>query len=290
MLFSLDKIGFGDVFQILVLTVAVYYVLNLFRRTRSAQMLGALVSVMVGVALLAWIADFQVLGWIIGRIFVYLAFVLVIIFQPEIRQTLAAIGRNWRSTVHNGSSPDNFIDTIADVALQFSRSKTGALMAIERQIHLDGYCENGTVLNAPLVPKLLSAIFFPNAPLHDGGVIIRGDTIVAARCVFPLSSTSDIGLGMRHRAAIGLSEQTDAIVVIVSEETGDISIAYQGRFIPDLTSTHLKRYLKMLMPKEGVTDVIRHAIDKIESERRPDLMTCQKPDTCKTVSESEMPK
>ena len=269
-MFSWLKVGFGDIFQILVLTVAVYYVLNLFRRTRSAQMLGALVGIVIVLTLLAWMADLQVLGWIVGKIIVYVAFALVVIFQPEIRQALAVIGRGWRASGHAASSSDHFIAGMVEVASALSRTKTGALIAIERQISLDAYCENGTMLNAPLVSKLLQAIFYPKAPLHDGGVIIRGETIIAARCVFPLSAREDIGYGMRHRAALGLSEQSDAVILIVSEETGDISIAYEGRLIKDLTPTHLTRYLRLLMPKEGLTDAVRRAIDQIEMERSPE--------------------
>ncbi len=269
-MFSSFQLGFGDIFQIMVLTVAVYYVLNLFRRTRSAQMLGALVGIVIVLTLLSWMADLQVLGWIVAKIFVYVAFALVVIFQPEIRQTLAMVGRGLRASGHAASSSDRFVEGMVETASALSRTKTGALIAIERQISLDAYCENGTMLNAPLVFKLLQNIFFPNAPLHDGGVIIRGETIVAARCVFPLSSREDIGYGMRHRAALGLSEQADAVIIIVSEETGDISIAYDGRLIKDLTPTHLTRYLRLLMPKEGLTDAVRRAIDQIEMERSPE--------------------
>lgn len=268
-MFSSLKVDLGDVFQILVMAVAVYYVLNLFRRTRSAQMLGGLAVIVAVLAFLAWVADLQVLGWIVMKIFIYVAFALVVIFQPEIRQALAVIGRGWRTSSNAATSSDRFVDSIVEVASSLSRTRTGALIAIERQINLDSFCENGTMLNAPLVPKLLCAIFFPNAPLHDGGVIIRGETIIAARCVFPLSSQENIGHGMRHRAAVGLSEQSDALVIIVSEETGDISIAYDGRLIGDLTPTHLARYLKLLMPKEGVTDALRRVLGQMEVERNP---------------------
>ena len=288
-MFSWLKVGFGDIFQILVLTVAVYYVLNLFRRTRSAQMLWALVAIVFVLALLSRVADLQVLGWIVMKIVVYVAFALVVIFQPEIRQTLAVIGRGWRTTARKASSSDRFIDGMVEVATSLARTKTGALIAIERQINLDSYCGNGTMLNAPLVPKLLQAIFFPNAPLHDGGVIIRGDTILAARCVFPLSDREDIGYGMRHRAAVGLSEQSDAIVLIVSEETGDISIAYDGRLMRDLTPTHLARYLKLMMPKEGFTDAVRHAIDVFETERNPEAGDEAAPSPAPDVREEATP-
>ena len=268
-MFSSLKVGGGDVFQILVLAVAVYYVLNLFRRTRSAQMLGALASIVCLLAFLALVAKLQVLGWIVMKIIVYVAFALVVIFQPEIRQALAVIGRGWRTYSRTDSSSDRVIDSIVEVASSLSRTKTGALIAIERQINLDAFSVNGTVLNAPLVSKLLCAIFFPNAPLHDCGVILRGETILAAGCVFPLSAREDIGHGPRHRAALGLSEQTDAVIVVVSEETGDISIAYDGRLLSDLTPTHLTRYLRLLMPKEGLTDAVRRAIDQMEMGRGP---------------------
>lgn len=271
-MFSQFKVGFGDVFQILVLTVAVYYVLNLFRRTRSAQMLGGLVAVVIALVVLTIGAELQVLGWLATKFIIYGAFALVVIFQPEIRQMLEVIGRRrWRSSTQTASSSDRFVSEIVDVLTSLSRTKTGALVAIERQISLDPYRENGTLLNAPFVPRLLASIFYPGAPLHDGGVIIRGETILAARCVFPLSPREDIGYGMRHRAALGLSEQSDAIVLIVSEETGDISIAYDNRLITDLTPTHLTRYLKLLLPREGLTDAVRRAIDQIEHERVPDV-------------------
>ena len=269
-MFSNFKIGFGDVIQILVLTFAVYYVLNLFRRTRSTQMLGALFAVIIVLIGMAYLFKLQVLGWLVSRLIVYIAFALAIIFQPEIRQTLANIGQNWKLAAGGGASSDGFIDDIVEVATSLSRTKTGALIALERQISLDSYCANGTMLNAPFVTRLLTSIFFPNAPLHDGGVIIRGETILAARCVFPLSSREDIGYGMRHRAALGLSEQTDAVVIIVSEETGDVSIAYEGNFYKDLTPTHLKRYLNILLPQDGFKSAVRKAIDQIELERTPD--------------------
>ena len=269
-MFSGLKVGFGDIFQILVLTVAVYYVLNLFRRTRSAQMLGGFGAIVAVLLVFSRFADLQVLSWIVTKIVVGVAFALVVIFQPEIRQMLAAIGRGLRTSANAASSSDHFINGMVEVVTSLSRTKTGALIAIERQINLDPFCENGTMLNAPLVSTLLTAIFFPNAPLHDGGVIIRGETILAARCVFPLSTRDDIGHGMRHRAAVGLSEQSDAVVIVVSEETGDISVAYDGRLLSDLTPTHLTRYLKLLMPREGFTDAVRRAIDQIETERSPE--------------------
>lgn len=262
--------GVSDLLQVGVLTVAVYYILNLFRKTRSAQMFGGLILVSLAIFIISLVGKNYVFGLLAKYFLLYVLIALPVIFQPEIRQTLLSLGRRFLSSSHTVSSSDRFTDQLVEVATFLSRDKTGALIAIEKRVHLDSYCENGTVLNAPFVPRLLISIFFHNAPLHDGGVILRGETIVAARCVFPLSENEEIGHGMRHRAALGLSEQTDAVVLVVSEETGDISIAYQGRFMQDLTPTHLRRYLKLLLPKEGLADVLRHAIDEIELERNPE--------------------
>ena len=259
-----------DIFQIVLLAVAIRYVLNLFRRTRSVQMLTAIgIIVVILFLIISFVPQLDVISWVASNLLLYGAFALLIIFQPEIRQTLVSNTSNWRVLSRNSSSSEPLVAALVDVASSLSRTRTGAMVAIERQINLDIYCANGTLLNAPFVPKLLAALFFPRAPLHDGGVILRGETILAAGCVFPLSAREDIGHGMRHRAALGLSEQTDAVILVVSEETGDISIAFDGRLIEDLTPTHLTRYLKLLLPHGGLTDAVRHAIEQIETERAP---------------------
>ncbi len=146
------------------------------------------------------------------------------------------------------------VDHLVQVAVMLGERRIGALMAIERDIGLRNYQENGTKLNAPLVPELLAGLFFPNTPLHDGGVVIKGNQIVAAGCVFPLSGKSELSkqLGTRHRAAVGLSEETDAVIIVVSEETGTISVAYRGRLSRGMDGEHLRRRLSGMLLRGGL--------------------------------------
>ena len=201
------SLGLGDVVQIVILAVAIFFIFDLFRGTRSAQMLFGLTLVLLGLIVLTMVFKFEVLGWLLRKLPVFLVFAVVVIFQPEIRQALAIIGRRRSALGRNRAFTTTRIDHLVAVAEELARNRIGALIAIEREISLNGYRQNGTLLGAPLVPKLLTAIFYPRSPLHDGGVIIRGNTIVAARCIFPLlTSDSSQAFGMRHRAALGLSE------------------------------------------------------------------------------------
>ncbi len=257
------QIGFGDLVQIVILAFCIYFICNLFRGTRSAQMLLGLALVMLGLIVVTRLFNFEVIGWLLRTLSVYLFFGLLVIFQPEIRQALAIIGRRRLLFGEAPGPPANLADNLVSVAESLARQRYGALIAIEREISLDGYRQNGTLLNAPLVPKLLASFFYPNTPLHDGGVILRGSTIVAARCIFPLT-TGDAaqGLGTRHRAAVGLSEETDAAIIVISEERGTISLAFQGRLMGELTPAKLARYLKVLLPKEGIVETWRHVWER----------------------------
>lgn len=259
--------GFGDVFQIVILAVAIYFIFDLFRGTRSAQMLFGLTLVLLGLIVLTMFFKFEVLGWLLRKLPVFMVFALVVIFQPEIRQALAIIGRRRSALGRHAGPSTTRIDHLVAVAADLARNHIGALIAIEREISLDGYRQNGTMLNAPLVPKLLSSIFFPRAPLHDGGVIIRGNTIIAARCIFPLlTSDSSQSFGMRHRAALGLSEETDAIVIVVSEENGSMALAFQGHLLQNLSAARLTRYLTALSPREGFLDAWRRILAQMDMD------------------------
>ena len=261
------QLGFGDLFQIAILAVAIYFIFNLFRGTRSAQMLFGLTLVLLGLIALTIVFKFEVLGWLLRKLPLFMVFAVLVIFQPEIRQALAIIGRRRSALGWGGAAAATRIDHLVAAAEEMARGRIGALIAIEREISLDGYRQNGTLLNAPLVPKLLTAIFYPRAPLHDGGVIVRGNTIVAARCIFPLQTAdSSLSYGMRHRAALGLSEETDAFVIIVSEERGTISLAFQGRLLQNLTGARLARYLTALSPKEGILDAWRRILAQIDPD------------------------
>ncbi|MFZ4395190.1 MAG: diadenylate cyclase CdaA [Kiritimatiellia bacterium] len=259
-MFSSLQVGIWDIIrdvaQILILATALYYAFRLVRGTRSAQMLLGLGLVLLTVIGLTIILNLEVLAWLLGTLSVYVAVSLVVIFQPEIRRALAMVGGG---ALVGGGSPHRapVADQLVSIVTRLAARRHGALLAIERDIALKSFLESGVTIDAPLDADLLLTIFFPRTPLHDGGVILRGDRVLAARCVFPLTQRSDLDgeLGTRHRAALGLSEETDAVVVVVSEETGSISIAHDGRLFRHLTPEKLRRYLAALLPERRVRDI-----------------------------------
>ena len=279
------SLDFGDLLQIVILAVGIYFLFSLFRGTRSAQMLFGLTLVLLGLIALTMFFKFEVLGWLLRKLPAFMVVALVVIFQPEIRQALAIVGRRRSGLSWNKTASATRIDHLVLVAEELARNRIGALIAVEREISLDGYRQNGTQLNAPLVPKLLTTIFFPRTPLHDGGVIIRGNTIIAARCIFPLQTVGNAqSFGMRHRAALGLSEETDAIVIVVSEENGTISLAFQGRLLQDLTGPRLARYLSALSPKEGFMEAWRRILAALELDGKPKAEADEAPEEAKEES------
>jgi len=189
---------------------------------------------------------------------------MLIIFQPEIRRALAELGRQpvFRASVEKRSVIDHVVQAVELLA----EHRVGALVALEREIGTRAIQETGTRLDAPIVPELLACIFFPHTPLHDGGVIIRGNKIVSAGCVFPLSHNTELHrtLGTRHRAAVGLSEETDAVIVVVSEETGTISVSYGGRLSRGLDGERLKRFLTALLLKGKPDSAWRRAQEQLD--------------------------
>ena len=244
-------IGLSGVLQILVLAVAFYYLFVFFRGTRGAQMLVGLTILLVVLMGSTHLLQWAELNFILSKFSVGFAVALLIIFQPEIRRALAELGKQ---PVFSGSvERRSVIDHVVQAAQEMAEHRIGALIALEREIGTRPVQETGTLLDAPVVPELLTSIFYPHTPLHDGGVIISGNRIKAAGCVFPLSYKEDLHktLGTRHRAAIGLSEETDAVVVVVSEETGTISVSYGGRLSRGMDGDRLKRLLSALLLKGG---------------------------------------
>lgn len=253
-----SSFGWRDVLDILCFAL-LFYVLYLFIRDRRAgKLLGGILFVAVIFAV-SELLQMYALRYVFGSFFGYGFILLAIIFQPELRAAmeragsvpfhgLKSIGVESRELVVSPAA----VDAVVEAAKNMSFAKTGALIVFERSTKLGEYIQTGTTINADLTPKLLQAIFFEKAPLHDGAVIIRGGRLFAAGCYLPLSDKPDISkeLGTRHRAAIGLSEQSDAIVVVVSEETGTISIAYRGELFREFTSVSLRRKLFELLRKE----------------------------------------
>jgi len=240
--------------QVAVLACAFYYVFLFFKGTRGAQVLvglGLLLAILIG---LTQIFSLDALNWMFRRFSVYLALALLVIFQPEIRRALAELGKQPSLVISAESR--TALDNIVQAVLSLADHRVGALIAIEREIGTRAIQETGTKLDAKVVPELLAGLFYPHSPLHDGGAIIRGNRILAAGCVFPLSQNPDLHkkLGTRHRAAVGFSEETDAVVVVVSEETGTISVSYRGRLSQGLDGERLKRFLTALLLKGRKSD------------------------------------
>lgn len=229
--------------DILLVAILIYQVLVMIRGTRAVPMLVGLIIVAV-TFYLARIGELTTLNWVVSRVLPYIVFALIVVFQSEIRHVLADLGR--RLTFLGGSSAEaDSYDDIVLAANLFSQNQTGALIVIEREIGLRTHIESGVPLDARLSYDLLATIFRPSAPLHDGAVIVQKDRIAAAACFLPLSMNPLLStqLGTRHRAGIGITEETDAIAVICSEESGAISFAIGGRIERDLTVEQLSERL-----------------------------------------------
>lgn len=229
--------------EIALLAIAFYYILSFFKGTRGAQILSGFAIVYAALLLLTYALNLDALQWMLQRFTVYLLVALLIIFQPEIRRALA--GLRPARFFSNGESDHSLVERLMEAVKRLSENKIGALIVIERSVSTEPYQEAGTLLDSRVSPELLMSLFYPNSALHDGGVIIRGDRIVAAGCVFPLSQRPKLSssLGTRHRAALGLSEETDAIIIVISEETGAVSIAYKGRLRRGLAEDLIERFL-----------------------------------------------
>jgi diadenylate cyclase len=231
-----------SVIDILLVAFVIYELLALIKGTRAAYMLVGVAAVVLAIYL-ARIGELTTLNWLLGTLLPYGVFAIIVVFQSEIRQALARLGRKL-SFSRSGGETDAYDDIVLAANL-FSQHQTGALIVIEREIGLRTYIESGVALDARLSYDLLATIFRPSAPLHDGAVIVQKDRIAAAACFLPLSMNPVLStqLGTRHRAGIGITEETDAIAVIVSEETGAISLAVSGTIERDLAVERLRNRL-----------------------------------------------
>ncbi len=231
------------ILEIVCLAVVFYYIIFFLRGTRGMPVLLGLASIYSGLLLLTYSLGLHTLNWILNRSSVYIAVALLIIFQPEIRRALAEIGRRHFFSVTRDNN--DMINEITKAAISLSKRHMGALIAVERSIGTLPFQETGVKIDAEISAELLASIFFPYSPLHDGGVIIANNRIAAARCMFPLTTDErrEHSLGMRHKAALGLSQETDAVVVVVSEETGIISVCMDGSITQHLSETQLRQLL-----------------------------------------------
>lgn len=229
--------------EVILLAIAIYYVLMFLRGTRAAAVLIGFLVLLLMLFALAAVLNLEVLGWLLGAGTAFIAFAALVIFQPEIRRLLARVG-DLPMFASARERREN-LEVIVQSAERLAEARIGALLAIEQSINLQEAVEVGIPVDCEATPEMLETIFFPNNAIHDGGVIIRGDRIASAACIFPLTNRSDLqkSLGTRHRAAIGLTEETDAVVVVVSEETGAISYAYRGQLQRGVSLEELRSFL-----------------------------------------------
>ncbi len=244
----MPQVSVISIIDILVVAFLIYEFLKLIKGTRAIPMLLAVV-ILVGAFWIAHLEELKTVDWIITNLLPYAIFALIVVFAAEIRHALARLGRRL-SAARGGAF--NGMDSYEDIVLaasHFAQTVTGALIVIEREIGLRTFIESGVPLDANLSYDLLTTIFRPSAPLHDGAVIVQKDRIAAAACFLPLSMNPVLStqFGTRHRAAIGITEETDAISVVVSEETGSISIAVGGAIERDVTVEYLRERLSELL-------------------------------------------
>ena len=273
-LWSIIKtIQFRDVIDILAIALIIFGLFRLIRETRAVQLLKGVLLLLV-VYIFSSLFDLVMLSNLLRAFFSASVVIIAVIFQPELRKALEQVGRNknWRKYLKifstYGKSDEwekavrkSIID-VADTATIFSRSRTGALIVFERETMLSDIAATGTVVDAETSVALFGNIFFNKAPLHDGASIIRNGKLFAAGCILPLTANKsvDINLGTRHRAALGISEQSDAVVLVVSEETGVISLAIEGELTRDYTRDKLIKRLNELL------------LDEIEDEETKNRM------------------
>lgn len=241
------QVSVVSILDILVVAAIIYELLTLIKGTRASVMLVG-VGALVLAFYLSRLGELATVNWLIRTLLPYAVFALIVVFAPEIRLALARLGRKLAFS-RSGISAADAYDDIVLAANLFCQNQTGALMVIEREIGLRTYIESGVPLDAQLSYDLLATIFRPSAPLHDGAVIIQKDRVAAAACFLPLSMNPVLStqLGTRHRAGIGVTEESDAIAVIVSEETGSISLAVAGKIERDLSVDQLRDRLGVLL-------------------------------------------
>lgn len=249
-----------DAIEILLLTVAIYGILRFIRSTRGVGVLRGLFLVVLFAAVLLGALDrlmpggLDVIKYILSVVTPFFALILVVLFQQELRQGIGRFGRaDIFVRLRGAAQAQHEVHQIAAAARRLANQRIGALVAFEREVSLKPFSEGAVSLDLPVTSVLLETIFYPGSPLHDGGVVVRGKSIVAAGAIFPLTSNPQVSarLGTRHRAAIGLSEETDAIALVVSEETGEISLAAGGRLEKPVAADALERRLQELLRQEA---------------------------------------
>jgi len=243
-------IGWRDIFDILLVALVLYKLYMTIKDTRALTLLKGLVVLLVATLVSKWVG-LNVINWLLQKTMTVVLVALPVVFQPELRRALEQLGRGRlfsKSVILNEQEAQNLLNESVKAVSVLAKNKIGALLVFEREVRLSDFAETGVKVDGLVSSEFLTNIFIPNSPLHDGAVIIRGNRVVAAGCILPLTEERSLAkeLGTRHRAAIGISEQTDALVMVVSEETGIISVAEGGRLTRYVGTDQLQDYLRPL--------------------------------------------
>jgi diadenylate cyclase len=265
----ISAVSLISILDIVLVAILIYQFLSLVRGTRAAPMLIGVATLGLGFYF-ARLGELRTLNWLLSTLLPYVVFALIVVFQSELRHALANLGSRI-SLMRSASSVADVYDDIVLAANLFSQTQTGALIVIEREIGLRTYIESGVALDARLSYDLLATVFRPSAPLHDGAVIVQRDRIAAAACFLPLSMNPVLStqMGTRHRAGIGITEETDAVAVIISEETGAISLAVGGSVDRDLTVERLRERLGILLRRYAPAPMLPSPVEENFVEEEP---------------------
>ena len=259
------------VVEILIIWICLYQIYRAFKKTRGARILLGLALLLMVFSSVSLVLDLKVIWWVMKHLLVGMALASLIIFQPELRNALAKLGSS-KLFLFSQSKKHEFLDTFTEAVIQLSKKRIGALFAFERAISLKEHLKTGVELDALFSPEFALTIFHPKTALHDGGMIIAQNRVMGAGCVFPVSSRelSDRSTGLRHRAAIGVTEESDCVAVVVSEETGRISICVDGKLSKGLSEEVFRAKMEdLFLPKE-ISDE-EEEIDKQLASKTSDL-------------------
>ena len=265
---QLTTVDLSDIIDILLVTFILYSAYK-FMRDRRAGKLSIGILIIVGVLIISNIFSLGAVNFLLENFFQVGLIALIIVFQPELRSMLEKIGNSSLKNFNKANETEVYVTEVCNAVETLAKEKTGALIVIERSTKLGDHMRIGTVLDADISSALINTIFFPNTPLHDGAVIIRDGRLAMAGCFLPLSQTADINknLGTRHRAALGVSENSDALVIIVSEETGTISVAFDGVLRRGFSKKTLESYINGILHKERGVSALTKKGEKLFSKK-----------------------
>jgi diadenylate cyclase len=264
---NFQQFGPTSALDVIIISLLFFWLLMLLKGTTAMTVMRGVFILLIAAFVLGRVFDLRVLNFLIRNSFTGLLIAVPIVFQPEIRRALERVGRTGALALGSTVGSQETLSAVVTAIMQMSRRKCGALVVIERDTGLQDYVETGIPVDAAISPELLQTLFYPNSALHDGAVVVRGARIIAATCTQPLSENSPPGeLGTRHRAALGITERTDAVAVVASEETGRISVAADGRMYMRLDETRLRSLLAALLRISGAGAMPPKPLEVVEIE------------------------